>query len=200
MRRKRCGNAGAVESVESQRQASPSFHEPLGKLAKGGRASHIPTAPATRADGKVENQKQVFRFPTAPRIDWERINKKPRRAVFALCPPKPTKHHERRLLPATWTTPFSGSCRIGIEESFQAHLPLESILDFRLICGLENAVGPVARSFLHRSFLRRSPVPSGALALSTSGNGQARKRHRRQDRRRYQALAATGSLRGRRRG
>ena len=139
MRRKRCGNAGAVESVESQRQASPSFHEPLGKLAKGGRDSHIPTAPATRADGKVENQKQVFRFPTAPRIDWERINKKPRRAAFALCPPKPTKHHERRLLPATWTTPFSGSCRIGIEESFQAHLPLESILDFRLICGLENA-------------------------------------------------------------
>ena len=35
-------------------------------LAKGGRDSHIPTAPATRADGRVENQKQVFHFPTAP--------------------------------------------------------------------------------------------------------------------------------------
>ena len=66
MRPKRCGNAGAVESVESQKQASPSFHEPLGNLANGRRDSHISTAPATRADGKVENQKQVFHFPTAP--------------------------------------------------------------------------------------------------------------------------------------
>src|ERR1035437_6116152 len=58
------GNAGAVESVESQKQASPSFHEPLGNLAEGRRDSHISTAPATR-DGKVENQEQVFHFPTA---------------------------------------------------------------------------------------------------------------------------------------
>ena len=60
------GNAGAVESVESQKQASHSFHEPLGNLAKSRRDSHISTAPATRADGKVENQKQVSHFPTAP--------------------------------------------------------------------------------------------------------------------------------------
>jgi hypothetical protein len=60
------GNAGAVESVESQNQASPSFHEPLGNLTKIRRDSHIPTAPATRADGKVENQNQVSHFPTAP--------------------------------------------------------------------------------------------------------------------------------------
>ena len=60
-----CGNAGAVESVESQKQASPSFHKPLGNLAKSMRDSHISTAPATRADGKVENQKQVSHFPTA---------------------------------------------------------------------------------------------------------------------------------------
>src|SRR6476646_9665062 len=63
--RESCGNAGAVESVESQRQASHSFHEPLGNLAKSRRDSHIPTAPTTRADGKVENQKQVSHFPTA---------------------------------------------------------------------------------------------------------------------------------------
>src|ERR1035441_5837949 len=55
-RRVSCGNAGAVESVESQKQASPSFHEPLGNLAKRRRDSHISTAPAARADGKVENQ------------------------------------------------------------------------------------------------------------------------------------------------
>jgi hypothetical protein len=67
-RRVSCGNAGAVESVESQKQASPSFHEPLGNLAKRRRDSHISTAPAARADGKVENQKQVSHFPTAPNV------------------------------------------------------------------------------------------------------------------------------------
>src|ERR1035438_1177554 len=63
-----CGNAGAVESVESQKQASPSFHEPLGNLAQRRRDSHISTAPAARADGKVENQKQVSHFPTASNV------------------------------------------------------------------------------------------------------------------------------------
>jgi hypothetical protein len=62
------GNAGAVESVESQKQAFPSFHEPLGNPAKRRRDSHISTAPAARADRKVENQKQVSHFPTAPNV------------------------------------------------------------------------------------------------------------------------------------
>lgn len=57
-----CGNAGAVESVESPKQASHSFHEPLGNLAKRRRDFHIPTARAKRP-GKVENQKQVSHFP-----------------------------------------------------------------------------------------------------------------------------------------
>jgi hypothetical protein len=48
-----------MESVESQKQASHSFHEPLGNLAKRRRDSHIPTAPATKADGKVENQRHI---------------------------------------------------------------------------------------------------------------------------------------------
>jgi hypothetical protein len=43
----------------------PLFPQPLGNLAKGRRDSHISTAPATKADGKVENQKQVSHFPTA---------------------------------------------------------------------------------------------------------------------------------------
>src|SRR3989442_1407098 len=63
MRAERCGNAGAVESVESQRQASPSFHEPLGNLAKSRRDSHISTAPATR---RMEKWKTKNRFPTFP--------------------------------------------------------------------------------------------------------------------------------------
>src|ERR1019366_10783612 len=64
-RREGCGNDGAVESVESQKQASPSFHEPLGNLANSRRDSHISTAPTTKVDGKTANQDQVFHFPTA---------------------------------------------------------------------------------------------------------------------------------------
>src|ERR1022692_1702217 len=67
-RRVSCGNAGAVESVESQKQASHSFREPLGNLAQRRRDSHISTAPAARVDGKVENQKQISHFPTAPNV------------------------------------------------------------------------------------------------------------------------------------
>ena len=54
-----------MESVESQKQASPSFHEPLGNLADSRRDSHISTAPVTKADEKVEKQEQVSHFPTA---------------------------------------------------------------------------------------------------------------------------------------
>src|SRR5260370_13457698 len=64
-RKKSCGNAGSVERMESQKPASHSFHEPLGNLANSGRDSHISTAPATKADGNVQNQKQVFHVPTA---------------------------------------------------------------------------------------------------------------------------------------
>src|ERR1017187_9213668 len=59
---------GGVEKREHKKKASPSFHEPLGNLTKRRRDSHISTAPAARADGKVENQKQVSHFPTAPNV------------------------------------------------------------------------------------------------------------------------------------
>ena len=57
-----CGNGGAVESVESQNQASPSFHSPL-EISP--RAGEIPTFPQLRRlrGGKVENKP---RFPTFP--------------------------------------------------------------------------------------------------------------------------------------
>ena len=59
-----CGNGGAVESVESQNQASPSFHSPLEISPRTG---EIPTFPQLRRlrRGKVENQTQVSHFPTA---------------------------------------------------------------------------------------------------------------------------------------
>ena len=68
------------------KSASHSFHEPLGNLAEGKRDSHIPTAPATRADGKVENQKQVFHFPTATNPSLSKQENTAARAGFALRP------------------------------------------------------------------------------------------------------------------
>ena len=85
-RRVSCGNAGAVESVESQKQASPSFHEPLGNLAQRRRDSHISTAPATTAAGNVQNQKQVFHVPTATDPRSPRTKKHGRGTGFALRP------------------------------------------------------------------------------------------------------------------
>jgi hypothetical protein len=126
-----------VESVESHRQAFPSFHEPLGNLANVRRDSHIPTAPATKADGKVENQKQVFHFPTATTIERREEKQHARRTgLRPSAGQHKTKGAIRRTVPKPGT---SGSSRIGTDHAFQAHLALESILDFRLICGLENA-------------------------------------------------------------
>src|ERR1039457_6974492 len=67
-RRVSCGNAGPVESVESQKQASPSFHEPLGNPAKRRRDSHISTAPAAKGGGKGGKQKQGFHFSHPPNV------------------------------------------------------------------------------------------------------------------------------------
>jgi hypothetical protein len=73
--------------MESQKPASHSFHEPLGNLAERRRDSHIPTAPATTADGKVENQKQVSHFPTASISLAQKKKEKDRlRAGFVLHP------------------------------------------------------------------------------------------------------------------
>jgi hypothetical protein len=162
MSTKRCGNAGAVESVESQRQASHSFHQPLGNLAKGRRDFHIPTAPATKADGKVENQKQVSHFPTATIARSQKQKKEGRRAAPPAGPDSPPDGYglesSSSAAPGShapsgrWrshTKPTKGditqqsiSCsfRIGIEVPFHAHLALELILDFMLISGLENAI------------------------------------------------------------
>src|SRR5450631_2295551 len=62
-REESCGNGGAVESVENQKQVSHTSHEPLGNLAKSGRDSHISTAPATR---RMEKWKTKSRFSTFP--------------------------------------------------------------------------------------------------------------------------------------
>jgi hypothetical protein len=71
-----CGNGGAVESVENQKQVSPASHEPLGNLARGRRDSHISNSSGGEADGKVENQEQVSHFPTAPFFSLKKKEKK----------------------------------------------------------------------------------------------------------------------------
>jgi hypothetical protein len=58
-KKENCGNDEAVESAESQKQASLSFHEPLGNLAKTARDSHIPTALAA-AEWKSGKPKPGF--------------------------------------------------------------------------------------------------------------------------------------------
>ena len=55
------GNDGRVENEENRTQVSLLSHSPWKSL----RDSHIPTAPAANADGKVEIQKQDSHFPTA---------------------------------------------------------------------------------------------------------------------------------------
>jgi len=133
MRHEHCGNAGAVESVESQEQASHSFHEPLGNLANTKRDSHIPTAPATKAMGKWKTKSRFSTFPP-PRGYIGKTNEKPRRAGFAPRPSKTTEHQRKetcpgnldvaifRLTPHWNRTAVSGSWRIGINSRFQAHL------------------------------------------------------------------------------
>jgi hypothetical protein len=98
MRQERCGNAGAVESVESQKQASHSFHEPLGNLANGRRDSHIPTAPATKAMEKWKTKSRFSTFPP-PRGYIGKPNEKPRRAGFAPRPSKTTEHQRKETCP-----------------------------------------------------------------------------------------------------
>ena len=90
-RKEGCGNDGAVESVESQKQASPSFHEPLGNLANSRRDFHISTAPTAKADGKVENQEQVFHFPTATVSHISEEEKPERGRASRSAPPKRQK-------------------------------------------------------------------------------------------------------------
>jgi hypothetical protein len=54
-----------VESVEKQTPLSHSSHRPL-EISRKTRDFHIPTA-RLRVRWKVENQNQVFHFPTAAR-------------------------------------------------------------------------------------------------------------------------------------
>src|SRR5260370_36320507 len=109
---KGCGNAGSVESVEKQKRLSHSFHRPL-EISPTPRDSHIPTA-RLRGPGKVENQTQVFHFPTPARDD------------DSPSPIPKLKKGSRRLR----------GLRLF---PFHDHLVLETLPGFRIILGFENA-------------------------------------------------------------
>jgi len=72
--RKKTGADGAVEmpglwkAWKAKSRLPTLSTSPLEITPKGGRDSHIPTAPAKRP-GKVENQKEVSHFPTPLRDD-----------------------------------------------------------------------------------------------------------------------------------
>ena len=62
-RRKSRGNAGTVESVESQQQASHTFHEPLEISPKAG---EIPTFPRLQRQSPTHEHKKAFGRRSAP--------------------------------------------------------------------------------------------------------------------------------------
>jgi len=74
-RKESCGNGGAVESVESQKQASHAFHEPLGNLANT--RGEIPTFPQLRRRGGWKSGKPKTGFPTFPPPSLSRKTKTP---------------------------------------------------------------------------------------------------------------------------
>ena len=120
MRAKRGGNAGAVESVESQKQAFPSFHEPLEISPTAG---EIPTFPPRRRRRRMGKWKTKNRFPTfpPPRCPWKRERKNQRTGRTGLRPS--ARHNKRKEHP-----PGHPKAR-----NFQAHPALESNTRFRLI-------------------------------------------------------------------
>ena len=102
----------------------------------------IPTFPQRRRRGrmeKLENQEQVFHFPTAPRIDWEE--------------PKQNQH----LLN---TTRKEMSSRHQGRPCFQAHPALESTGRFRLISRWSQIL--ISGSFMDWKMLR---LPRSAAGL-----------------------------------
>jgi hypothetical protein len=87
-----CGNGGSVENVESQRQASHSFHEPLGNFAKDG---EIPTFPQLRRRGWTENWKTNSRYSTFPPPPSTCLSRPKHEGGPGYRPPSPQKRSAR---------------------------------------------------------------------------------------------------------
>jgi hypothetical protein len=144
--KKSCGNAGSVERVENQTQVSHSSHRPL-EISPTPRDFHIPTAQASRAwkSGKPKSGFPLShtRPATMTIIHFQKSKSKPKaKPNLAASGGERTsqkgEYHAAKV--PTSTSRFSGSPRIGINTTSQAHSALESNIDFRLTFGLENAL------------------------------------------------------------
>src|SRR6266403_798144 len=86
-----CGNGGSVETVESQKQASPCSHRPLGISP---RAGEIPTFPQLRRRGGWKSGKPKTGFPLSHRhLFMPKQKTGDRRAGFALRPEVGASRH-----------------------------------------------------------------------------------------------------------
>jgi hypothetical protein len=119
----RRGNAGAVEAVENQTAV---FHR-----------SHRPLEIAHFAISTFPPRRQLFS------LIQEETNTPPF-ASFGRSGPEQNRRKESSgsVRQRREPTRSSGSFRIGMEATFQAHRALEIDFTFRLISGLENAVSP----------------------------------------------------------
>jgi hypothetical protein len=108
-----------------------------GKLSSRVRGSPSSTSSFPPSPTALGNrQRRDFHIPTAPTVFLPLYRIQTARTLRALA----QNQDERRFHPAKRRL-RSGSSRIGMKPRFQAHLALESKLDFRLISGLENAWG-----------------------------------------------------------
>src|SRR5437667_3446049 len=111
-------------------------------------AGEIPTFPQRRRRGRWKSGKPKTGFPRSHRPDssLSKPKQKPK-PNGGLRPQRPKRLKEKPMkgdiVAAGYSShtevATSGSLRIGMNRLFQAHLALESNLDFRLISGLENA-------------------------------------------------------------
>ena len=133
----RRGNAGAVEAVENQTAV---FHR-----------SHRPLEIAPFAISTFPPRRQLFS------LIQEETNPRPC-ASFGRSGPEQNRRKESSgsVRQRREPTRSSGSFRIGMEATFQAHRALEINFTFRLISGLENA--SVSETCSASDFARRCMV------------------------------------------
>ena len=103
-------------------------------------AGEIPTFPQRRRRRRMEKWKTKSRFSTFPPPRFPSLKTKTQRRGFAPRCQNPTKGDAPQQSARTEiVAQFQAHSALEYNHRFQAHPALESILDFRLISGLENA-------------------------------------------------------------
>jgi len=122
------GNDGAEERIQSESEVSPTLHKPIISSAKGGRTSHSPKAPTTKAPGKVDSKKQMFFSTTALKAGEEASQARTRRSWL------------RPVAQGHQTNDGNPSAAIGRGPNhfpeFEAHLATEPALYLKFVSGM----------------------------------------------------------------